>query len=134
MIDLESTQHYLDIEIIRIDDFITLRQITYLRKILERFDMNKCKIVDFSMKSNLVVVMMLIEKSQTTHVDTIHWYETTIECLMYAMTMIKSNLAYALFVISRYCHNLDSTHVVAIQRIFRYLQSTLDIDINYDFN
>ena len=134
MIDLESAQHYLDIEIIRTDDFITLRQTTYLRKVLERFGMNKCKIVGFSMESDLVVVMMLIEESQTTHVDTIHWYEATVGCLMYAMTMTRSNLAYALFVVSRYYHNLDSTHVVAVQRIFRYLQGTLDIDISYGSN
>ena len=134
MIDLESAQHYLDIEIIRTDDFITLRQTTYLRKVLERFGMNKCKIVDFSMESSLVVVMMFIEEGQTTHVDTVHWYGAAVGCLMYAMTMTRPNLAYALFVVSRYCHNLDSTHVVAIQRIFRYLQSTLDIGISYDPN
>ena len=37
MIDLKSTQYYLNIEIIRIDDFIILRQIMYLKKILKRF-------------------------------------------------------------------------------------------------
>ena len=72
------------------------------------------------MKLNLIVVMIFIEKNQTTHVDTIHWYKTTIKCLMYAMTIIKSNLTYALFVINRYRHNLDLIHVIVIQRIFQY--------------
>ena len=72
IINLKSIQYYLNIEIIRIDNFITLRQITYLKKVLKRFDINKCKIVNFLMKLNLIVVIMFIEKNQTTHVDTIH--------------------------------------------------------------
>ena len=62
MTDLKFAQHYFDIEIVRNDDSILLRQIIYLRKVLKRFDMNKCKIVDFLMNSNLANVMMFAKK------------------------------------------------------------------------
>ena len=50
---------------------------------------------------------------------------------MFAMTMTKSDLAYAMSMINRYCHNSNSTHVAAVQRIFRYIQSTLKLGITY---
>ena len=72
MTDLNFAQHYLDIEVVRNDDSILLRQIIYLRKVLKRFDMNKCKIVDFLMNSNLANVMMFAKKEQQTHSDILY--------------------------------------------------------------
>ena len=132
MTDLNFAQHYLDIEVVRNDDSILLRQIIYLRKVLKRFDMNKCKIVDFFMNSNLASVMMFAKKEQQTHSDTLYWYDSAIESLLYAASMTRSNLSYALSMISRYCSNSDFTHVAALLRIFRYVQDTLNHDIEYE--
>ena len=71
MINLKSTQHYLRIKVIRNDDSILLRQRTYLTKILKRFNMNKCKIVESLMKSNLATVMIFTKKDQIAHYDII---------------------------------------------------------------
>ena len=72
MTDLRFAQHYFDIEIVRNNDSILLRQIIYLRKILKRFDMNKCKIVDFLMNSIFANVMMFAKKNQQAHSDTLY--------------------------------------------------------------
>ena len=72
MIDLNFAQHYFDIEIVRNDDSILLRQIIYFRKILERFDMNKCKIVESFMNSNFANTMMSTKKNQQTHFDILY--------------------------------------------------------------
>ena len=132
MIDLDFAQHYLDIEIVRNDDSILFRQIIYLRKVLKRFDMNKCKIVDFLMNSNLTNVMMFAKKNQQTHSDILYWYDSTIESLLYAALMIRSNLNYAFSIISRYCSNSNFTHVATLLRIFWYVQNTLNHDIEYE--
>ena len=134
MTDLESAQHYLSIEIIRISNSILLRQRTYLMKILERFDMNKCKSIESSMNSNLVNVMMSAADSQQAHSNIIHWFEVVVECFMYADTQIRSDLSYALSLISRYLHNSDFTHVTALQHIFRYVKYTLDYDVEYEYD
>ena len=63
MIDLNFAKHYFDIEIVRNDDSILLRQIIYFRKIFERFDMNKCKIVELFMNSNFANTMMSTKKN-----------------------------------------------------------------------
>ena len=44
---------------------------------------------------------------------------------MYAMTMTRPDLGYALFMVSRYCANPHSTHVAAVVRILRYVCGTL---------
>lgn len=83
------------------------------------------------MEPGLAAVMMPTEEGQTAHADIIRWYGAAVGCLMYAMTMTRPDLAYALSMVSRYCHNPDSTHVAAVQRIFRYIQGTLDYGVGY---
>ena len=72
MIDLDFAQHYLSIEIVREDDFILLRQTTYLKKILKRFDMNKCSSVNSSMKLELANVLISIKKDQQISDDILY--------------------------------------------------------------
>ena len=72
MIDFEFVQHYLNIEMIKKNDFILLRQITYLKKILKRFDMNKCSFVNSLMKSELVNVLIFIKENQQINDDILY--------------------------------------------------------------
>ena len=72
MIDFDFAQHYLNIEIIRKDDFISLRQTTYLKKILKRFNMNKCFFVSSSIKFELVNVLISIKKNQQINNDILY--------------------------------------------------------------
>ena len=51
---------------------------------------------------------------------------------MYEMTMIRLDLSYALFILSRYCTNLDATHIKAAQRVLRYVKETLKYEIHYE--
>ena len=47
------------------------------------------------------------------------------------MTMIRFDLINALLIINRYLINSDSTHVAVLQRILRYVQKTLDYELEY---
>ena len=132
MHDLKSVQHYLGIEIVRDDDSILFRQINYLKKMLERFGMKNCKSVDSSMKLGLAAIMMLFNDEHQAYADIIYWYESIVDSLMYATTMIRLDLINALSIISRYLINSDSTHVATLQRIFRYVQETFDYELRYE--
>ena len=46
--------------------------------------------------------------------------------------MTRPDLANVLSIVSRYLINSDSTHVAALQRIFRYVQGTLDYELEYE--
>ena len=132
MHDLKSVQHYLSIEIVRDGDSILLRQINYLKKMLERFGMKNCKSVDSSMKSDLTAVMMLFNDKHQVHANIIYWYKSIVDSLMYATTMTRSDLINALSIINRYLINSDSTYVAALQRIFRYVQKTFNYELEYE--
>ena len=49
---------------------------------------------------------------------------------MYAMTMTRPGLKFALSVLSRYCSNPDSTNVKAATRLLRYVKGTLRYSIH----
>ena len=51
---------------------------------------------------------------------------------MYAMTMIRLDLKYTLFVLSRYCANSDVTHIKTTTRVLRYVKRTLLYEIHYE--
>ena len=70
-------------------------------------------------------------EGQKAHPDTVYWYGSAIGSLMYAAVMTRPDLAYALSLLSRYLSNPDSTHVAALQRVFRYVKGTLDLGLCY---
>ena len=116
MIDFDFAQHYLNIEIIRENDFILLRQTTYLKKILKRFDMNKCFFVNSSMKFELVNVLIFIKKNQRINDDTLYWYDSIVKSLMYIAINIRSNILYTICLFvrnknSKSSRNCDSNFV-----------------------
>ena len=50
---------------------------------------------------------------------------------MYATTITRHDLINILSIINKYLINSNSTHVAAFQRIFRYVQKTLDYKFKY---
>jgi len=53
-------------------------------------------------------------------------YESILQSLMYAMTTTRPDIAYAIGVLSWYNHNLCHENMVALKRVFRYLNGTKD--------
>jgi len=60
-------------------------------------------------------------------------YQRLVERLMY-LSHTRSNLAYALSIVSQYMHNLDEKHVNAVMQILRYLKSALGKGILFTKN
>jgi hypothetical protein len=53
-------------------------------------------------------------------------YQSMIGSLIYAMTATRPDIAYGIGVLGRYNHNPSTEHMVALKRVFRYLNSTKD--------
>ncbi len=53
-------------------------------------------------------------------------YQQAVGSLMYAMLCTRPDLAYPISVVSQHMANPSLEHWIAIKRIFRYLQSTLE--------
>ena len=84
------------------------------------------------MKLDLTAFMMSFNDKHQVHTNIIYWYESAVDSLMYATTITRSDLINALSIVSRYLTNSDSTHVAALQRIFHYIQETLDYELEYE--
>jgi hypothetical protein len=53
-------------------------------------------------------------------------YQSMIESLMYAIATTRPDSAFAIGVLSRYNHDPSNEHMVALKRVFRYLNGTKD--------
>ena len=127
MTDLGDVSHYLGIEIRRdrIKDTLMLLQSAYLKVVLERFGMAECNSSTTPIDSGLSNTIMPSSSDYQVLSETVLWYSSAMGSLMYAMTMTRPDIAFALSIISRYCNNPDSTHVAAVTRILQYIKGTL---------
>ena len=131
MTDLGSVSHYLGMSVTRTRDSVGLDQKSYLEKVLLRFGMDTCKPASSPMDPGVPNSMLPAPENQQADKDTIFWYGSVVGSLMYAMTMTRPDLGYALSMVSRYCANPDSTHVAAVVRILRYVRGTLHYGLTY---
>ena len=127
MTDLGDVSHYLGMEIRRDREKGTLMllQTAYLKVVLERFGMAECNPSTTPMDSGLPNTIMPSSSDYQAPSKTVLWYSSAVGSLMYAMTMTRPDIAFALSIVSRYCNNPDSTHVAAVTRILRYIKGTL---------
>lgn len=51
--------------------------------------------------------------------------------LIYAITMICPDLKYALSIVSQYCTNFNSTHIIIIVKILIYMHNILYYSLSY---
>lgn len=130
MTNLGEISPYLDMEVdVEIGKKISLRQTTYLRKILERFQMSDCKPASVSM--NPGVANSLIPSEQQPDKATIKWYRSAIGSLMWPAIQTRPDISYSVGVLSRYCANPGPIHCNLVIQIFRYLAGTLDLEITF---
>jgi hypothetical protein len=58
-------------------------------------------------------------------------YQQAVGSLMYAMLCTWPGLAYPISVVSQHMANLSIEHKIAVKRIFRYLQGTLQFKLHF---
>lgn len=132
MTDCGPCKHYLEMQISRNRNLriLTLSQRTYLQGVLDHFGFNDLRPASTPMEHGLTLLPAtdLADPEFTTH------YQSAIGSLMYAMTQMHPDIAYAVSVLSRFAHNPDESHWNALKRVFRYIQGTSDVGIWYTGN
>jgi hypothetical protein len=119
-------------KIIIITNQLILIQSTYLRKVLKKFDMKKCKLVSTLIKLGIANILFSI----TDEVDdvTIKWYQQLIESLMWSAVYTKSDLTYSVRVLSRYAHNFSQIHCALIEKKLRYVVEITNVKLRFSRN
>lgn len=130
MTDLGVVSHYLGMEIdVDEDDTITLRQTTYLKKVLKRFQMDSCKTRTTPMEPDFPA--RCLPNEQQASDETIKWYQSAIGSLMWPAIMTRPDFLYAVILLAKYNNNPGDMHIKAVRQIFQYVAGTLERGIAY---
>ena len=129
MKDLGVGKQILGMRIIRdkANGTLKLSQSEYVKKVLNRFNMNEAKLVSTPLGSHFNLSK---ERSSKTEEKRDHTskvpYASAIGSLVYAMVGTRPDIAHAVGVVSRFMSRPRKQHWEAIKWIFRYLKGSLD--------
>ncbi|GJZ38794.1 zinc finger, CCHC-type containing protein [Tanacetum coccineum] len=125
MNDMGKADVILGIRITHESNGIAISQSHYIKKVLKRFNYFDCTPMSTPMDTS--------EKLMPDNGQAVFQleYSRVIGCLMYAMTCTGPNIAFAVGKLSRYTSNPSTYHCQAIQRILKYLKTTIDYSLTY---
>jgi hypothetical protein len=122
MHDLGSVSFYLGMNIERNREYhtIDIHQQSDIRTILVKFRMDESRPVATP------IAMKLHKRKPDEEACDPTIYQSMIRSLMYAMTATRPDITSAIGVLSLYNHDPSNEHMVALKRVFRYLNGTMD--------
>ncbi len=115
------------------DGSISLCQTEYIKRVLEKFNMNDCKPSSVPFLKDLKLVLRENESGAGSKemVDQ-KIYQSALGCLMYIMLSTRPDLAYAISVLSQFSKDPSMFHWKAMMQVFRYLNATKEIGLTYN--
>jgi len=100
---------------------LRLHQRPYLEKILDKYAMRQSKPVPTPMKEE-----GLLPHEGDVNTARQQWYASTVGSLNYLAINTRPDILFALSRLSRHLANPSEEHEMAVKRVFRYLNGTLD--------
>lgn len=117
--------YYLGIEVEQHEDFVTLKQSGYAKKVLVKFGMEDCNPTKIPM--NLGTKLHEDKKGQ--RIDAFE-YRSVVGCLRYLLHT-RPDLAFSVGIASRYMEKPTVMHLKAVKQIMRYMQVSVDHGLVY---
>jgi hypothetical protein len=134
MVDFGECSKVLGIRITRnrAEGILRIDQEEYIKGILVRFGMDKCKVSSTPLcpKMKLSVKQGPADNNERARMAEIP-YREAIGSLMYLMVSTRPDLAQAVGILSRFLNDPGETHWTEVKRVFRYLQGSRDLGIVY---
>nr|GEU96276.1 zinc finger, CCHC-type [Tanacetum cinerariifolium] len=125
MKDMREADVILGIKIKPENKEIVITQSHYIEKILKKFNREDCYLVSTPMDP-----IEKLKPNTGKPVDQLE-YSRAIDCLMYAMTSTRPDIAYAVGRLSRFSSNPSREHWHAITQVFKYLEGTMNYGLSY---
>ena len=130
MKDMGAAKHFLGIRIIRDrkEKKLWLSQEHYIKRVLQRFHMEKAKVVS----TPLATHFKLSSKQSPSNEDEKLYmqrvpYASAVGSLMYAMVCTRPYIAHVVGTVSRFLSNPGREHWNAVKWILRYLRGTVNV-------
>lgn len=118
MSDLGKLSYYLGIEVDQGKGYIELKQVAYSKKVLEKAGLSDCNPVKFPMEPKIHM-----HKDEKGKPVTSTEFKSMVGGLRYLLHT-RSDIAYAVGVVSRFMERPTMLHKNAVKRIMRYVQGT----------
>nr|GEW08799.1 Gag-Pol polyprotein [Tanacetum cinerariifolium] len=116
----------------RVHRKIRLSQKIYVKKILQRFNMQDYKPISILFPTNVKLSskMSLSSKKERMEMSRVP-YASAVRSLMFMMIYTRPDIAHAVGVVSQYIAKHGRKHWEAVKRILRYIEGTLDVALCY---
>jgi len=116
----------------RSQGLLDLSQKAYINKVLERFKMDKCLTSSVPIQKGDKFSLMQCPKNELERkrMENIP-YTSIVGSLMYAQTCTRSDISFAVGMLSRYQSNPGLDHWKAAKKVLRYLQGTKNHMLTY---
>ncbi|GKA88247.1 retrovirus-related pol polyprotein from transposon TNT 1-94, partial [Tanacetum coccineum] len=112
----------------RVSRKIWLSQKSYVKKILQRFNMQDCKPISTPFATNIKLSSKMSPSSEKERMEMSRVpYASAVGSLMFAMICTRPDIAHAVGVVSRYMAEPGKKHWEAVKRILRYIKGTSDV-------
>jgi len=134
MKDLGTAKQILGVRIHRCrkDKKLFISQEQYIEKVLERFNMNKAKVVSSPLATHFKLSTKQSPSTDEEKEDMERIpYASAVGSLMYSMVCTRPDIAHAVGVVSRFLSNLGREHWNAVKWIMRYLRGTSKLSLSF---
>ena len=125
MKELGQLKHFLGLEVDRTHEGIFLCQQKYAKDLLKKFGMLECKPISTPMEPNAKMC-----EHEGKDLKDATMYRQLVGSLLY-LTFTRTDISYAVGVMSRYMQNPKKPHLEAVRRILRHVKGTIDYGLLY---
>jgi hypothetical protein len=134
MTDLGPCRYYLGLEISRSrpERKLHITQSLYLQQVLQRYNSTTLNASKTPMEAGLD--LKPADKDHRCTKEDIVYFQSAIGSLLYASTISRPDLAFAVARLGQFASNPDAHHQQALKRIFRYVNGTLDYGLLFSLS
>ena len=119
-----NIKNMLGVEMNQGHDYTMMKQDAYIRNILIKFKMEDCK-------GQPTPAAHGQDMNKEGNRDTTFEYRQAIGCLLWLSRGTRPDIAQAVAKVARFVEYPTTEHVKSVKRIFRYLASTIDLEMRY---
>ena len=113
-----------------------LTQEPAVRKLMMRLNYEDTNFKDTPMVANLKLSKKQCPSAEEAAVRMAEqkWYRSALASVIYFHIWTKPDCSYSVSKLCRFMHNPGREHIIALKRLLRYLNSTADFGLRYDFS
>jgi Reverse transcriptase (RNA-dependent DNA polymerase) len=129
--ELGHAHHYLGMKVRYIDGKIHLSQGTYIKQLLEEYDMGNCNATAIPMTPGLIITDQPIKDNNGF---TIEDYQSAVGSLQFLATYTRPDIAFATAFLARWNKGPTLQCWKAVKHVLRYLKGTIEHGILFNGN